>query len=835
MAKIDLDQLNREADLPGLVGRLFPATGCTSGKATTCRAVWRGDTNPSFSIRKVGDSWLWNDFGKTEDGSGNAYQFLTKIAGLCHEDAIRELTGKPYPDLPSKTRHKATPKPVSDSKPQPQAAPSKPVDLPAILRDTQQKLAASEPFPEQLIQRGLNLEGAQKIGLGIDSSDNLFIPVYDPDGQLVNIKKRPAKGNARYYYLQKGAGSPAWYSPGFAAAQRYLIVEGELNAALCWLALGSDWGVVGLPGAQGHLNWDALKTSVEPIYIYTDPDEPGRGALTRLASAALPRVIWSLAPLEDDLDACDYAGTHGQPALAQRLQQLMEAAQPLEANPIEPDVHEADDTDEVEPPVSGKKSAMELAHQIIEEDGVEFWRDQDLNCYVTFPHKGHVEHHRIESSAFWTLLAYQVHERSGKFLSKGNCGDLESIHQGKALYKGAQYPVAQRAHHEDQRVYIDLGDDSHQLIQVAGGSWSLIPSQASPARFLRNRAQRALSMPVMPDSTQIRESLAMLRSFLNVSDSGFVLMVSWLIAALSGRGPFPILVLNGSQGSGKSTTSALLRLLVDPRSTPSLAPPKDDEDLLIAALNSYLLVYDNMSSISSNLSDALCRVSTGAGWSNRKKYTDNEEVTFHIKRPMIINGIPDLLGRSDLAERSLAVTLERITEEDRRMEQTLWEEFAAYAPIIQGALLSALAHGLHNLKSVQAARLPRMADFARLILACEPLLPWEPGEFMAAYQDGQKSSYDSILEDCPIVQPLRAELNDSGGYLDLSTSELYSRLLSRAGLEESGKRLPRGWPGQSQGLTRLLRRMETPLAQIKVICKWYRKDTASHWKISLDK
>lgn len=342
-------------------------------------------------------------------------------------------------------------------------------------------------------------------------------------------------------------------------------------------------------------------------------------------------------------------------------------------------------------------------------------------------------------------------------------------------------------------------------------------------------------MPVMPDSTQIRESLAMLRSFLNVSDSGFVLMVSWLIAALSGRGPFPILVLNGSQGSGKSTTSALLRLLVDPRSTPSLAPPKDDEDLLIAALNSYLLVYDNMSSISSNLSDALCRVSTGAGWSNRKKYTDNEEVTFHIKRPMIINGIPDLLSQSDLAERSLAVTLERITEEDRRMEQTLWEEFAAYAPIIQGALLSALAYGLHNLRSVQATRLPRMADFARLILACEPVLPWEPGEFMAAYQDGQKSTYDSILEDCPIVEPLLAELNESGGYLDLSTSELYSRLLSRAGLDDSGKRLPRRWPGQSQGLTRLLRRHETPLAQMKVICKWYRKDTASHWKITLNK
>jgi pantothenate kinase-related protein Tda10 len=72
-----------------------------------------------------------------------------------------------------------------------------------------------------------------------------------------------------------------------------------------------------------------------------------------------------------------------------------------------------------------------------------------------------------------------------------------------------------------------------------------------------------LPMPVPGGSVET------LRSFLNVrSDPDFVLVVAWALACLRNRGPYPVMVLSGEQGSAKSTFSAILRALLDPNIAP---------------------------------------------------------------------------------------------------------------------------------------------------------------------------------------------------------------------------------------------------------------------------
>jgi hypothetical protein len=44
--------------------------------------------------------------------------------------------------------------------------------------------------------------------------------------------------------------------------------------------------------------------------------------------------------------------------------------------------------------------------------------------------------------------------------------------------------------------------------------------------------------------------------------------------------------------------------------------PKKEEDILIAASNSWIVSFDNLSSIPQALSDAFCRLSTGGGIGN---------------------------------------------------------------------------------------------------------------------------------------------------------------------------------------------------------------------------
>ena len=62
-----------------------------------------------------------------------------------------------------------------------------------------------------------------------------------------------------------------------------------------------------------------------------------------------------------------------------------------------------------------------------------------------------------------------------------------------------------------------------------------------------------------------------------------------------------------------TTREPLLRKLIDPYKAPLRSLPRNDHELFIAANNSHLLVFDNVSNLPWWLSDALCRLATGGG------------------------------------------------------------------------------------------------------------------------------------------------------------------------------------------------------------------------------
>jgi hypothetical protein len=131
------------------------------------------------------------------------------------------------------------------------------------------------------------------------------------------------------------------------------------------------------------------------------------------------------------------------------------------------------------------------------------------------------------------------------------------------------------------------------------------------------------------------------------------------------------------------------------------------------------------------LSDAFCRLATGASFGLRQLYTDAEEVLFQAARPILLNGIDDVIARSDLADRALFLTLPPIADHRRRVERQLWREFEVPRPRILGSLLDAAAHGLRNVAGIHVEELPRMADFALWATACETAF-WPAGTFIQA-------------------------------------------------------------------------------------------------------
>src|SRR5260221_5729467 len=216
-----------------------------------------------------------------------------------------------------------------------------------------------------------------------------------------------------------------------------------------------------------------------------------------------------------------------------------------------------------------------------------------------------------------------------------------------------------------------------RAVEIDPTGWRV--NDIPPVRFRRAAGMQPLPMPVPGGSVET------LRSFLNVkSGSHFILVVAWALAVLRNRGPYPVLVLSGEQGSAKSTFTAILRALLDPNTAPLRALPREDRDLFIAASNGHVLTFDNVSGLPAWISDTFCRLATGGGFAVGHLYTAQDEVLFDAARPVILNGIEEIVTRPDLADRAVFLTLQPIPEEHRRPEQELWAAFDAARPRVLG-------------------------------------------------------------------------------------------------------------------------------------------------------
>jgi len=170
----------------------------------------------------------------------------------------------------------------------------------------------------------------------------------------------------------------------------------------------------------------------------------------------------------------------------------------------------------------------------------------------------------------------------------------------------------------------------------------------------------------------------------------------------------------------------------------------------------------------------LCRIASGVGFATRELYSDQDEDLFEGARPLILNGIEDIVDRPDLAERSLFFICGPIRDEDRRSEDELWAAFDASHPLILGALLDAVATGLKMLPNTRPLKLPRMADFAQWATACEPAL-WPSGAFRKAYYGNLEEAVESVLEADPIAVAVRAMLAARTGGDRLRSSRPFDR------------------------------------------------------------
>ena len=444
----------------------------------------------------------------------------------------------------------------------------------------------------------------------------------------------------------------------------------------------------------------------------------------------------------------------------------------------------------------------------------ELFHAPDSTGFADLNINGHRETWPIRAKGFRRWLARRFFEATqGAPCSEALQSALNVI-EATAHFDAPERTVHIRIGGLDGKLYLDLGDETWRAVEVDSTGWRVIDQP--PVRFRRAAGMQPLPVPVSGGSIKT------LRTFLNVqSDTDFVLVVAWALACLRNRGPYPVIALSGEQGSAKSTFSAILRALLDPNTAPLRALPREDRDLFIAASNGHVLAFDNVSGLPAWISDTLCRLATGGGFAVRQLYTDQDEVLFEAARPVILNGIEDIVTRPDLADRAIFLTLEPIPEARRRPEAELWAAFEAQRPGLLGALLDAVVEGLRRLPETRLEKLPRMADFALWASACETAL-WSAGTFWAAYCDNRDDAVEGVIEADAVATAVCALMTTRTVWTG-TASALLGALAEVVG--ERGAK-SKAWPDNPRALAGRLRRAATFLRKVGVEISFGREGRA---------
>lgn len=406
----------------------------------------------------------------------------------------------------------------------------------------------------------------------------------------------------------------------------------------------------------------------------------------------------------------------------------------------------------------------------------------------------------LDSKGLRVWLARLFYIAEGKAPGGQALADAIAVLQGHAIHEAPEHPVAVRVARSGTDVYVDLADTARTVITVTTDGWQAAPNP--PVKFRRPQGLLALPLPTRGGS------IADLRELINVKDDGdFILIVSWLVAVLFGRGPFPLLVLFGEQGSAKTSTARILRALVDPSTAALRSPPRNPWDLMVSAWNSHVIAYDNLSHMPSWLSDDLCRLATGAGFSARTHYTMSDETLFEGSRPVILTGIDQPATRGDLLDRAVLVELSRIPPDKRRTEADLRKLEENLRPGILGALLDLLTGTMRELQLMPTTALPRMADFARLGIALEAVAGWPHRAFLDAYQSNRQSSTTETLEGSPTADGILQLVADAPW--TGTCSGLLGLLRERGGAAVSA----RDWPSNGRAMRAELKRLQPALRE----------------------
>lgn len=438
---------------------------------------------------------------------------------------------------------------------------------------------------------------------------------------------------------------------------------------------------------------------------------------------------------------------------------------------------------------------------------------EDREAYIRARIKDHYEVFRVNSRACKEFLSEKFFDLTNSGCNRNALADALGALTGTAKFRRERRDVFLRvAPYKNNAFVIDLGSIDRSVVEISECGWEV--KTHHEVMFLRTKGMLPLPQPRIQGG-----NIHLLRKYVNgLSENQYCLLISWLAAALHPATSYPILVISGEQNSGKTTLTRMVKRLVDHSIADERKRPKDDTDVFVAALHAWVPAYGNLSRLDQNISDTLCLISTDGTQSKRQLYTDNEESLTRVCRPVILNGISDLLTFPDLARR--AVLIELKSRDEFVDDEELMQSFERDVPYIFAGLLDALACALKNREvarsEISKQKLHGLSSFTTWALAASEKLGFTHNQFLTAYEENLKETQLTGLDASIIGEAIQRFMSSKALWTGLA-NQLLEVLNALAGEKLSRDHY---WPKQPNQLSELLKRVVPALRVAGIDCTW---------------
>lgn len=459
-----------------------------------------------------------------------------------------------------------------------------------------------------------------------------------------------------------------------------------------------------------------------------------------------------------------------------------------------------------EEPEKEKKSPPQLLIELVEAKGCELFHDTLGRPFILYIENEHLQVFPLASTAARRLLTRLFYKEYGRTLGQQQFKQACDLLEAMALFDGPERKVYLRVAPHDGQIIINLANKNGEVVIIGKNGYEI--TDKSPVMFVASPAMDEILKPEKGQESILRD----FQLLLGLNDMAFTRVMAFLINCLNSDGPYLCLLVQGEQGSGKSFLTECCKALVDPSQAPKIRLPNNERDLMIQAKDNMVMLFDNVSGLTADISDALCSLSTGGGFLTRKLYTDDELMVFTQKRPFILNGIASYATRPDLLERSVSIQMHPMAENQRKGEENMRKEFERMRPALFAKLCEIVSCALRNFDETVTPTTVRMADAARWLVAAEPETGLPKGSLLNALQESQQEIILESLSQNSLAVALSqvARVKRFRG----KVSELFTVLE-----QHRPSRYDRSFPSTPAHLSRALGMLRKPLEAAGIIVK----------------